>query len=73
MPSQRGQQCHRDNGKVRHVIKIVVVVIAHHAIAIIIDNSKTPVYRCQQQCHHDDGEDACALMAMTVLRHRNCH
>ena len=36
---------HRDDGEVHRVVEIIVVVIARHAIAIIVDNDKTPAHR----------------------------
>jgi hypothetical protein len=45
MPSRRGQQRHRNDGKVRCVVEMVIIVIARHAVAIIVDNGKTPAHR----------------------------
>jgi hypothetical protein len=44
-PSRRGHQRHRDDGEVRRVVEIIVVVVARHAVAIIVDNGKTPAHR----------------------------
>jgi hypothetical protein len=43
--SRQGQQCHRDDGKVRPIVEIVVViVVARHAVAIIVDIGKMPAH-----------------------------
>jgi len=41
-PLQRGQQHHRDNGKVQRVVEIVIVIIACYAVTIVVDNDKMP-------------------------------
>ena len=45
MPSRQGQQCHCDDGEVRCVVKIFFIVVSRHAVAIIVDNGKTPAHR----------------------------
>jgi hypothetical protein len=32
-------------GEVHRIVEIIVVVIAHHAIAIIVDNGKMPAHQ----------------------------
>jgi hypothetical protein len=70
---------------VRHTVTIVVDAVSRCAVAIIVDNGKTPALRAMavapsrrgQQRHRDDVEDACASAAMTPsqrgrLKDRGC-
>ena len=49
----------------RRTVAIVVNAVARRAIAIIVDNGKTPVHRQQQRRHHVEGNNAIAMTVKT--------
>jgi hypothetical protein len=53
--------------------RAIVVVVALCAVAIIVDNGKTPAHRHRQRRHHDKGNNAIATTAKTPAHQRRRH
>ena len=58
---------HHRRRRRRRAVAVIVDFVARCAVAIIVDNGKTPVHRQRQQRHRDEGNNAIATTAKSVV------